>query len=112
MNLLKRPDGSSKGICFVRFNDEKAVASAIGFSGSDHMGRTLTIEKTKEGGGAGGAGGAGGYQGAASGGAANSESKTCFIGNLSFQTEADSLRAIFEDCGDIKDVRITKDQEG
>jgi nucleolin len=50
VNLLKRPDGTSKGVCFVRFNDEKSVAAAIEFSGSEHMGRTLTIEKTREGG--------------------------------------------------------------
>lgn len=43
----------------MRFNEEKAVASAIEYSGSEHMGRTIIIEKTKEGG-AGGAGGAAG----------------------------------------------------
>jgi nucleolin len=46
INLLKRPDGSSKGICFVRFNEEDAMTKAIEFSGSEHMGRTITIEKT------------------------------------------------------------------
>jgi nucleolin len=99
---LKRPDGSSKGICFLRFNEEKAVASAIEYSGSEHMGRTIIIEKTKE-------GGAGGAGGAAGGAPVNTESKTCFIGNLSFYTEVESLRAVFEDCGEIKDVRIAKD---
>lgn len=39
----------------------------------------------------------------------SSESTTCFVGNLSFYTEADALRAIFEDCGEIKDVRVAKD---
>jgi nucleolin len=48
VNLLKRPDGSSKGVCFVRFAEEKSIVAAIEFSGSEHMGRTLTIEKTRE----------------------------------------------------------------
>jgi nucleolin len=54
VNLLKRPDGTSKGVCFVRFTDEKSLAAAIEFSGSEHMGRTLTIEKSKDGSGTGG----------------------------------------------------------
>ncbi len=46
----------------MRFNDEKSAAAALEFSGSEHMGRTIAIEKTRENGGAGGAaqGGAGG----------------------------------------------------
>ena len=44
----------------MRFAEEKSIAAAIEFSGSEHMGRTLIIERTKEG----GAGGAGGAPGA------------------------------------------------
>jgi nucleolin len=40
------------------------------------------------------------------------ESKTCFIGNLSFTTEVEALREAFQDCGEIKDVRVARDPEG
>ena len=54
-------------------------------------------------------GGAGGFGGAQEN---TTESSTLFIGNLGFDTVEDSLRAVFESCGDIKDVRIAKDQDG
>jgi nucleolin len=105
--LLKNNDGSSKGIAFVRFAEESAANQAVEYNGSEHMGRTLVIERTKPRvqGGAGGFGGAGGAQDAG-------ESTTLFIGNLGFDSVEDSLRAVFTGCGNIKDVRIAKDQEG
>lgn len=47
VNLLKNTDGRSKGIAFVRFNDEESIANAVNQSGAEHMGRNITIEKTK-----------------------------------------------------------------
>jgi len=75
---LKGPDGRSKGIAFVRFNDEATLNNALEYNGSEHMGRYLVIEKTK----------------AREGGGTKSASNdidpndpnatTCFIGNLNF----------------------------
>lgn len=65
------------------------------------MGRTLVCEKTKP-----------KEQRPADGAAGNTESTTCFIGNLKFDTVEDSLREVFADCGDIKDVRIARDADG
>ncbi|CAD8122964.1 unnamed protein product [Paramecium sonneborni] len=103
VNLLKGPNGNSKGIAFVRFSTEDAQSAAVEYSGSEHMGRTIVVEKTKprdqrpqQGGQQGGSG----------------ESTTCFIGNLSFYATEDSLYPVFEDCGKIKEVRIAKDAEG
>ncbi|CAD8123603.1 unnamed protein product [Paramecium sonneborni] len=103
VNLLKGPNGYSKGIAFVRFSTEDAQSAAVEYSGSEHMGRTIVVEKTKprdqrpqQGGQQGGSG----------------ESTTCFIGNLSFYATEDSLYPVFEDCGKIKEVRIAKDAEG
>jgi nucleolin len=42
---------------------------------------------------------------------ANPESKTIFVGNLSFKTSEDSIRDFFTDCGNIEDVRIAS-QDG
>jgi nucleolin len=42
---LKAPDGRSKGLAFVKFNDEDSLNTAIAKNNSDHMGRYLVIEK-------------------------------------------------------------------
>jgi|JI10StandDraft_1071094.scaffolds.fasta_scaffold729816_2 RNA recognition motif-containing protein len=47
INLLKNDDGSSKGLCFVRFADEDAMFSAIDMSGVDMGGRKVLIERTR-----------------------------------------------------------------
>jgi len=172
LNLLKNPDGSSKGICFIRFEEESAMSSAIDSSGAEFLGRKIVVEKTKpreerESNSFGGRGGDrndrrdfgergrrdnfggrgdhGGqdYRGGREGregrdrrdrddyrersrerdrdrnrdddrsrGGAGSQSKTIFVGNLSFSTTEDSLREYFEECGGIKDVRITTKPDG
>ena len=102
---MKNTDGRSKGVAFIRFAEEASLNTAIEYSGSEHMGRTIVVEKTKPK----VTGGAGGFGGAQEN---TTESSTLFIGNLGFDTVEDSLRAVFESCGDIKDVRIAKDQDG
>jgi cold-inducible RNA-binding protein len=37
--------------------------------------------------------------------------KRVFVGNLSFNTESDQLRAAFEPCGTIVDVKVISDRE-
>jgi len=110
VNLLKGPDGRSKGIAFVRFQTEDALKAAIGFSGSDFGGRSITIEKTtpRE------------QRAPAAGGARDFGQKSerdptsasIFVGNLSYQTTEDSLWGFFETCGQIANVRVAKDPEG
>jgi len=43
---------------------------------------------------------------------AQNQSKTVFVGNLNFTTNESALRDFFEDCGQIKDVRITAKPDG
>jgi RNA recognition motif-containing protein len=163
LNLLKNPDGTSKGICFVRFDEDSAMQQAIDSSGADFMGRKIVVEKTKprEERDTGSFGGRGGERGgrdfgdrrdnfrgrdnrdndfrggrdARDGGrdrrdrddhrersrererrddrgSGGSQSKTIFVGNLNFSTSEDALREFFEDCGGIKDVRITTKPDG
>ena len=114
VNLLKGPDGRSKGIAFVRFTTEDGLKSAVGYSGTDFGGRKITIEKTVPRDQRAPAGGAGGF------GAPREFPKTerdptsasVFVGNLSYQTTEDSLWAFFETCGQVASVRVAKDQEG
>jgi len=110
VNLLKGPDGRSKGIAFVRFTTEDGLKAAVAFSGSDFGGRSVTIEKTtpRE------------QRAPAAGNARDFGQKSerdptsasIFVGNLSYQTTEDSLWAFFETCGQIANVRVAKDQEG
>jgi len=47
VNLLKNPEGQSKGLCFIRFEDVASMQQAIDSSGSEFMGRNIVVEKTK-----------------------------------------------------------------
>jgi nucleolin len=117
VNLLKGPDGRSKGIAFVRFNDEDAQTSAVQFNGEDYSGRQIRVEKSipkeqrapREDFRAGQAGGAGGFT-------KNTErdpnSTTVFVGNLGYRTSEDTVAGFFGDCGEVKAVRIAYDQDG
>ena len=40
------------------------------------------------------------------------EKYSIFIGNLSFKTNEDGIKNLFEDCGKIIDIRIAKTEEG
>lgn len=128
INLMKNPDGQSKGLAFVKFEDESGVNAAIEKSGTEFMDRKLTIERPKprgdrEGGsGGGGGGGFGGSSGSgqrersrerdrASGGGGG-KGATVFVGSLSYSTTNDSLREFFADCGEIKDVRVGMRPDG
>lgn len=42
----------------------------------------------------------------------NPESKTIFVGNLSFKSDEDSIRDFFDNCGEIVDVRIANGPNG
>jgi nucleolin len=111
INLLRGPDGRSKGIAFVKFFDEKGLRKAIELSGSELGGRTVQVEKTvpKE---QRSSGGDRGGDRDRQRSERDPNSTTVFIGNLSYNTDAESIREIFESCGKIKDVRIATDQDG
>ena len=99
-----RPDGTSKGIAFVEFDSNKIAKKAIDAeNGKSLEGRNLKVnfssEKPTNSGAQGGDAGAG-------------ESSTVFIGNLSFNTSAESIREFFGECGTVKDVRIPMNEDG
>jgi len=108
---LKGPDGRPKGIAFVRFSEDSSIQTAIGKNGAEYDGRTLKIEKAtpREQRPTGG-----NNRGPQTGGAPQGDpnSTSVFVGNLAYSTTEDDLRDLFESCGEIKEVRIARDQDG
>jgi len=108
VNLLKDRDGRSKGVAFVRFNNNESLQKAIQKNNSEFGGRTLVVEaaapreQRPE----------GGQRERKPRVEGNAESSSIFVGNLSYNTTESSLRGIFEDCGQIKTIRIATDFEG
>ncbi|KAI7831224.1 hypothetical protein BC939DRAFT_437959 [Gamsiella multidivaricata] len=107
---LNMPTGSgynkkgNKGFAYVDFASAEAQANAIKLSESELDGRKVLIKSSKS------------FEGrpALSKAAVQEKSMkqkhavspTLFIGNLSFQTTRESLHKLFEDCGEIRKVRL------
>lgn len=96
VNLLKNEDGRSKGIAFITFETEEGCNKAVAGSGIELLGRQILIEKTKP----------KGERPAHL--PVDEESKTIFVGNLSFQCEAETLKKFFASCGNVLDARIAQ----
>ena len=112
VNVLKdRETGNSKGCAFVKFATEESQTAACEYSGAEHMGRSLTIEKAtpKEGRPAGGDRGNSAPRPLSE---RDPNSSTIFVGNLSYGATEDSLRSFFSQCGTVKAVRVATDLEG
>eukprot|EP00828_Plagiopyla_frontata_P011640 TRINITY_DN1645_c0_g1_i1.p1 TRINITY_DN1645_c0_g1~~TRINITY_DN1645_c0_g1_i1.p1 ORF type:complete len:347 (-),score=100.51 TRINITY_DN1645_c0_g1_i1:269-1309(-) len=105
VNLLSRPDGSSKGLAFVKVSTEEAMNALLEQNGVEHMGRCLIIEKAVPRGQMGQLG----QQRPSVG--MDVDTKTIFVGNLNFQTDENSLAAAFAHIGEIEDCRIARDRE-
>jgi nucleolin len=106
INVLKDRDGRSKGICFVKFSSKGALDKAIAKSGSDLGGRDVVVQAAtpKE------DRPTGDRAERKSGG--DPSSSSIFVGNLSFNTNENELRDLFEGCGEVTNVRVAKDQDG
>jgi RNA recognition motif-containing protein len=127
VKLLKRPDGKSKGKCFVKFSDARAVEKAMDLNGQNFMGRRIVVEMPKnesefrE------------RQTDRQGDRPSDRSRdhprdqgynrteqprrtgdeqSVVVKNLPFKMDEQSLGEFFEDCGDILRVKILKDREG
>jgi len=111
VNVLKNPaTGRSKGVAFVRFSDEGSLQKALGLSGQEFEGRSITVEKTvpKE------------QRPPGNNDRRRDDdqnqrdpnSTSVFVGNLSYNTTEDSLRQLFDDCGAIKEIRVATDPSG
>lgn len=127
VKLLTRDDGKSKGTAFVKFNKKSAFNKALELNGSEHLGRSIIVEESQgkkpfnNGGSFGGQnqqrGGfnqRGGQQGGKNypqPGSANIETPTLFIGGLSYNSTADSIRDFFSQVGEVSSARVVTDKE-
>ncbi|KAL4507250.1 hypothetical protein ABPG72_002043 [Tetrahymena utriculariae] len=96
VNLLKNEQGRSKGIAFISFETEEGCNKAVELSNSEFMSRFITIEKTKP------------KADRPAHLPVDEDSKTIFVGNLSFRTDKETLKKFFASCGKIADTRIAE----
>ncbi|EAR99037.1 hypothetical protein TTHERM_00384810 (macronuclear) [Tetrahymena thermophila SB210] len=96
VNLLKNEQGCSKGVAFVSFETEEGCNKAVELSDSEFMGRQIFIEKTKP------------KIERPAQLPADQDSKTIFVGNLSFVTNKETLKKFFASCGKVVNARIAE----
>jgi RNA recognition motif-containing protein len=82
-------EGSSSGIAFVEFKTHTGAQKAIDTDGAIILGRKMQISWAKD----------------RAEATANANTFSVFVKNVSFETSSDTLRSIFEDCGDIVSIR-------
>ena len=97
VKVLTSPDGRSKGIAFVGFENAEAVEAALKLTGSEFMGRQLKVNKAGE---------------RPARREARPETNVVFVGNVSYNCTEDDIRAMFTPCGDIKTIRLAKGEDG
>jgi nucleolin len=114
---LTRDDGKSKGTAFVKFSKKSSFNKAIELNGSEHLGRSLTIEESQKknfNNGGNSFGQKGGFGNKPSFGApqgnANIETPTLFIGGLSYNSTADSISSFFSQIGAVSSARVVTDK--
>lgn len=117
VKLLVRPDGKSKGSAFIKFSSKNSFNKALELNGMEHMGRTLKIEQAQN-------------QSrdrqqnqdrrsnnfdrnnrSEAPGTAVIETPTLFIGQLSYGSTVDSIKAFFSNAGAVQSARIVTDKE-
>lgn len=127
VKLLTRDDGKSKGTAFVKFSKKSAFNKALELNGTEHLGRSLTIEESQgkkpfnNGGSFGGnqrggnfnqrGGQQGGNKNYPAPGNATIETPTLFIGGLSYNSTAESIKDLFSQVGDVSSARVVTDKE-
>ena len=117
VRLLRKEDGKSKGIAFVKFATESARTEAINLNETEQFGRPIKVEKSN--------GKTDNKSKFNNNGNADNkgsftndkpipdviESCTIFVGNMSYASSPDTIKEFFSDCGEIKDARIATDKE-
>jgi len=134
INLLKRQDGSSKGIAFVRMATRGGFFKAESNNGEEFMGRQVWINNANKSYGnnnyqnknynnnynnnnynnnynnRNNYGNQGNFNGPKK--VHKNQTQTIFVGNLSWNTTTDMLKETFEPCGKVADVRIARKPDG
>lgn len=111
VNLLMG-DRGSKGLAFVKVGSKEEMEACVAATGSEFMGRRINIEQAKK-----------REERPPRGSQAFSKppnansgvagtSCSIFVGNLSYNTDENSLKVAFEGCGEILSARVAKNPEG
>ena len=116
--VINKDTKISKGTAFVKFSKKSSFNKAVELNGSEHLGRSLTIEESQKknfnnGGSFGQKGGFGNSRpsfGGAPQGNANIETPTLFIGGLSYNSTADSISSFFSQIGEVSSARVVTDK--
>jgi len=99
--LPLQDDGRSSGTAIIKFSDTAGAEACLALNGEDFNGRWLNIK----------------YSSSKPINAPRGPSEkpegcnTVFCGNLSWNIDEDSLRAVFQDCGEITQIRFAEDKE-
>ncbi len=110
---MDRASGRPRGFGFVTFASAKDAQAAITeMDNSELDGRTIRVSESRPkevGGRGGGMGGGGGFSSGEFNASGLTEVKL-FVGNLSFDTEVETIRELFEKEGDVSDCYMPKDR--
>merc|ERR1712110_743808 len=99
--MTDRQTGNFKGFCYVDFPDEETAKKAFALSGSDYNGREIEVDYTQ----------AAATNNSAYNNTQGEKSLTCYVGNLSYNTDEDSIRDFFSEAGSITSVRMITDRD-
>ncbi len=102
VKVLSDQQGRSKGVAFVEFADHASAQKCVTEGGSLD-GRDLKINFSNQ--------KPAGARAVVTDPSAEG-SDTLFCGNLKFEATEDDLRALFETVGEVRDIRIAKDESG
>jgi len=102
-----RDDSNNKGFCFIQFEENESVNKALEQDGNTpewNNGRYINVSiaqprKPRESFGGGGGGG-------------EVDPTTIFVGNLSWDSDENSIKSAFESCGAITSVRVATKPDG
>jgi len=99
--MTDRQTGNFKGFCYVDFADQQNAEKAFALAGSDYGGREIKVDYTQ----------AAATNNNAYNNTQGEKSKTCFVGNLSYNCDESSIRDFFGEAGSIASVRMITDRD-
>lgn len=95
IRMIKDPMGKPKGFAYVDFDNEESMNRAMELSGREVGGRQVKIEIARS---------------PSFSREDQPKSKTLHVGSLKYTVDERALRDLFQDSGDIADVRIVRDR--
>jgi len=109
-------EGRPSGNAYVYYKTEAGVEKALEYDGTEYSGRTLKVKRAerqnKEGQDSRGADSKGDKSKVIAISKARDDETTVFVGGLSYDTEQETLTKDFGECGEIKTIRMLKNDEG